>query len=342
MKIKKKNNNLNNNGYFDLMSYRRSHKSQGETAFINKFLLPKLKRYGKVETDEEKNVILKMGETSVCFSSHIDTMHNRLEQTHKQKLKIDENLNQLFSDGRQCLGADDGTGIYLMLCLLEAGIPGLYIFHRGEERGGIGSRHIASTAGRTGLFEGIQQAVAFDRAYTSHVITHQMGRRCASRIYARALAKELNKEMPATSMVSSPWAPNDGGSFTDTANYTSLIPECTNLSIGYYHQHSAREYQSLNHLNEMSEAITKINWEELPISRDPTVVESRFTGRPGNFSLHKQAQQVPIDFNEEIYIVEPIDPEYIRKNAESIAMWFEDNDLDTYDLASELMQYEHL
>ena len=39
------------------------------------------------------------------------------------------------------------------------------------------------------------------------------------------------------------WKTDTGGSFTDTANYTDIIPECTNLSCGYYNAHTQSEYQ---------------------------------------------------------------------------------------------------
>ena len=43
------------------------------------------------------------------------------------------------SDNNECLGGDDGTGVWLMTKLIEAGVPGRYIFHRAEEVGGRGS-----------------------------------------------------------------------------------------------------------------------------------------------------------------------------------------------------------
>jgi hypothetical protein len=42
-----------------------------------------------------------------------------------------------------CLGADDAAGVWLLCEMIRAGIPGLYVFHRNEERGGRGAEFFA-------------------------------------------------------------------------------------------------------------------------------------------------------------------------------------------------------
>ncbi|MHA1286854.1 MAG: hypothetical protein ACTSPB_05560, partial [Candidatus Thorarchaeota archaeon] len=59
------------------------------------------------------------------------------------------------------------------------------------------------------------------------------------------------------------WKTDTGGSFTDTANYTDIIPECTNLSCGYYNAHTQSEYQDYAFLEVFLEGLIATPWEEL-------------------------------------------------------------------------------
>ena len=94
--------------------------------------------YGRQKSagiEGEGNLIIEVGEGSeTLFSSHTDTVHRTgvmqnvfIETADKPKFE---------TDSGQCLGGDDGTGVWLMLELIKAGVPGLYIFHRAEEVGG--------------------------------------------------------------------------------------------------------------------------------------------------------------------------------------------------------------
>jgi hypothetical protein len=63
---------------------------------------------------------------------------------------------------------------------------------------------------------------------------------------------------------------DDTGSFTDSANYTHLIPECTNLSIGYENAHTETERLNLFHLIEMREQLIRFDISRVNIRREPT------------------------------------------------------------------------
>lgn len=65
--------------------------------------------------------------------------------------------------------------------------------------------------------------------------------------------------------------PSARGIFTDTANYTHLIPECTNVSVGYYHEHTKDEALDLDYLRELSEKVIEVDWEDLPTTREPVI-----------------------------------------------------------------------
>ena len=162
------------------------------------------------------------------------------------------------------LGADDKLGCYIMCRLIEAGVPGLYVFHIGEEVGGVGSSYLAKTY--PDKFHNIDRCIAFDRKGYSDIITHQSGGRCCSDAFANALAKQMNPHLPPMQHM----APSSGGSFTDSANYTHLIAECTNVAVGYFDQHTAREKFDLEWLERhLLPALIKVDWDNLPVQRDP-------------------------------------------------------------------------
>jgi hypothetical protein len=59
--------------------------------------------------------------------------------------------------------------------------------------------------------------------------------------------------------------------YTDTAEFTDDIPECTNISVGYYNEHGDRENLDIVHFAALAVACAKLDWEALPVDRDPTV-----------------------------------------------------------------------
>lgn len=181
--------------------------------------------------DEAQNYIVRIGDNSrVMFSSHTDTVHNN-EGTQRLLISGD----RITSVKESCLGADDTTGIWLMLEMIKAGVAGLYIFHASEEIGGVGSAYFANHYAY--LLQGIDYAIAFDRKGTDSIITHQSSGRCCSNAFASSMGLLLPKGYKADS----------GGTFTDTANYVHLVGECTNISVGYYDQHTSKESQSISH-----------------------------------------------------------------------------------------------
>ena len=189
------------------------------------------------------------------FSSHVDTVHMK---EGKQNLKLDQGILTQTS-GKGCLGADDTAGIWLMTEMIKAGTPGLYIIHHGEERGCIGSGALAQKTPE--VLHGIDIAIAFDRMGDADIITHQSWERTASDAFAKSLAAELGGS----------YKPCDEGMYTDTREYAHLVPECTNISVGYFKQHTNRETQDVTFLVALREALLQVNWDNLIVARDPAV-----------------------------------------------------------------------
>ncbi len=168
------------------------------------------------------------------------------------------------------LGADDKLGCYIMLRMIEAGIQGTYIFHVGEEVGTIGSTYILEKTSH--VLKDIDRAIAFDRMNYGDVIGSQGGT-CASGEFCKALADELNQYMPSLQH----FTPSVRGVFTDTATYMDDVPECTNLSVGYFNQHTENEHFDLLWLECMLlPALLKVDWQSLPTKRDPKAVKTSY------------------------------------------------------------------
>lgn len=251
---------------FDILQHQRFAGTAGEQAIIDKYL----KTIPGMEEDDYGNLILTIptrdGQpSSTLFSCHTDTVEKKTAVGTK-RLAISKAV-MLKTAGGGVLGADDGTGMWLMLNLIEAKVPGTYIFHREEECGGGGSSHIARYHPQ--WLGDHKRAIAFDRKGTSNVITHQGGRRCCSDAFAQALADQLNAQNQGFT-----FAQDDGGTFTDTANYVDLIPECTNLAVGYYGQHTQEECQDLSFCTRLANALIAVDWENLPTQRDPAEREA--------------------------------------------------------------------
>lgn len=190
------------------------------------------------------------------FVAHVDTVHHELGANKIRKTKT-----KWYADGAP-LGADDGAGCAMLMHLIHSGVPGYYIFTQGEECGGIGAKFLADNF--PGLLRQFDRAIAFDRRGIDSVITHQGYGRCCSDTFAQRLADELN----ATSEHMM-YLPDNTGVYTDTAEFIDIIPECTNISVGYNYEHSQKEELDIFHFKHLADAVVRIKWDELPTGRNP-------------------------------------------------------------------------
>jgi len=152
--------------------------------------------------------------------------------------------------------------VWLMRNMIKAGVPGLYIFHRQEEIGGIGSAFIARETPE--LLAGIDFAIAFDRKGYTDIITDQMGATASER-FAATLAVALH---PLE------YEP-EFGIFTDTQNYAELISECSNISVGYHAMHTPSEWQDIDFAMMLVNRLCSADFTQLAAARDPSVIEAQ-------------------------------------------------------------------
>lgn len=242
----------------DMLSYKRPHASTTEAEWIDEFIEPyKPTVFGPKSTPMA--YVITVGVSTTLFSAHTDTVH-RTEGD--QTIYYNEETQCLYKEDDEPLGADDGAGVWLLLGMIDAKVPGTYVFHRGEERGGIGSKWMSDH--QSEWLTQFERAIAFDRKATHSVITHQGYGMCCSDDFAQTLSDAFNA-LDDNFM----YAPDDSGVYTDTAEYVDLIAECTNVSCGYYDEHTSKERLFVPHLMALRDACIKLDWSALPVTRQP-------------------------------------------------------------------------
>lgn len=213
--------------------------------------------------DVHGNYFYQVGESRTIFASHLDTV----SKTHTKVNHVFEG-KMIKTDGTTTLGADDKAGVTTMLWMIKHNVPGLYYFFIGEEVGCIGSGNAARSV--SDFKDKYDRIISFDRRDVGSVITHQSWSRCCSDSFGDALASELNKSGLS-------YKKDDGGVYTDSAEFVDIIPECTNISVGYYKEHTTNESQDIDHLEKLAEACLRVDWENLPTERDPKFTEYKTT-----------------------------------------------------------------
>lgn len=247
-----------------MLRYKRPHGSRTELEFTARFIatLP------GAQADEFGNYHVRIGvHPKTLFSAHIDTMHR---DSGYQNFLFDEDLGIIScaTKTQGCLGTDNASGMLALMELIEYEVPGHYIFHRGEERGRLGSKWLAKEI--PSFFEQFHRAIAFDRKADCSIITKQCGRTCCSLLFYDDLSQAFADASSPDDRLD--LADDPTGSYTDTASYMDLIPECTNISIGYNNEHTSSEFQDTDYLVKLLEAIPLIVWDSLPTARDPKYV----------------------------------------------------------------------
>lgn len=264
--------------FIQLTRYTYPHGSEEE---LVKFLPQNL------EKDEAGNYFLKIGESETMFCCHLDTVGFQKEKVQHEFFKNEkghlfvgtsgETVTRTYTNASgetfvrdivdsTILGADDKSGVVLLMHLIENNIPGLYYFFLGEEVGAVGSKAIVRL--NSEKFKDIKRCVAFDRRAYGSIISRQMGRTCCSDEFVKALSEEFSKNGMT-------YVDDKGGIFTDSATFMEIIPECTNLSVGYFNEHTDEECQNLTYLIKLSKSIMGIDWESLPTVREPNPYKTK-------------------------------------------------------------------
>lgn len=231
----------------------------------------------------------------IMFSSHLDTAASG----PPTPVSIHFDGSIAFTDGKTILGADDKIGAAIMVGMIEAGIPGSYVFHVGEERGMIGSTEAAkSMEDKDALAH--DACIAFDRYGYDSIITHQCGSRTCSDAFGRSLMAELNDKHIKLDL-------DPTGSFTDSYAYEGVIGECTNVSVGYDNHHTTKEWVNLQWAYRLMNRLCEVDWaRRIEIKREPGEYDPRDWYRYGTvrtysrWNVNRQIGDVIDDLEDEV------------------------------------------
>lgn len=221
----------------------------------------------KLEMDYLGNYFIKVGDSSVIFSSHLDTADC-----------VQKNLNHVITDniistdGTSVLGADDKAGVTIMLSMIANNVSGLYYFFVGEEVGRYGSSNAVKFFPE--VFKSYTKMVSFDRRGCGSIITYQYGYRTCSDIFATSLMEQLNNNGIESFL-------DVDGLASDSYSFMDIIPECTNISVGYFSEHTTMECQDIDYLHKLVNVVLGIDWESLPVNRDINDVETEWDFEKG-------------------------------------------------------------
>ncbi len=240
----------------EILTWCRGAGTSSESEFVREYICS----IDGIKADGYGNYHLTIGkDPTILWSCHTDTVTRKVgRQNVKWAGKGCLVLNN--PQQNQCLGADDGAGLWIMLELIKAKKEGHYVFHRDEEIGGQGSSWLTKAENFAKYIPAsIKATIAMDRCGTEDVITHQMYQRTASDEFADSLAAQLPVGMRK----------DDSGVFTDTANYVDIVGECTNLAVGYERNHGPSEWLDTNHVRRLRDSLVMLDISKLEFKRNP-------------------------------------------------------------------------
>lgn len=268
----------------EMHGYCRPMGSATETDFIDRYIatLP------GAEEDMHGNWHVTVSDDPILWSCHTDTVHAAEGMQQVAYSRKTGMLTLAKNSKSSCLGADDTAGVFLCREMILAKVPGHYVFHYGEERGGIGSRALANSG--VSFLSMFKFAIALDRQGHGDIITHQGMGRTASDAFANSLAAQLGGYYEAS--------PN--GIYTDTEEYCDIIPECSNVSIGYTRAHSRMEALDTKHVLRLLAALKKIDVSQLVCERDP--LDARYTDYGSAWDTESSGWQYMYDPDADKYV----------------------------------------
>lgn len=304
----------------EMLSYMRPAGSEHQKRFCNRYLWPV---FGK--PDAFGNYVKIVGNSDIAFMAHHDTVHSQSGRSRvildKQGIYRVTNVN--------CLGADCTTGVYIILKMIEAGVPGIYVIHDKEEIGCVGSRALVRSDPK--WLDDVKFAISFDRKGYNSVITHQLGQRTCSDEFAKSFADAVDL----------PFVADDTGVYTDSNEYADVVPECTNISVGYFAQHTKFETQDGVFLNLLVNKLINADWSKLVCVRDPSIVEQdnwwqtyQDSYRQSNKSIGRELTDI-VETNKVRALCD-----IIKENPLAIANMLHDLGYNAYDLLDEVQDYQ--
>ncbi len=184
-----------------------------------------------------------VGNSNICLVAHCDTV----ERAKNVKLNIVQTDDTYHCNGKSALGADDRAGVYAIANIYNKIINKPHIILTFEEEiGGRGIKQFIQDHDQMPF--NVDFFIELDRRGNNDYID-----------YSGRLPKEI-----AIWVESFGWEYNFG-TYSDVADLTRAydIPHM-NLSIGYYNQHTNREYVVISEVETIIERVIKMLESSMP------------------------------------------------------------------------------
>lgn len=214
-----------------------------------------IEQFTSLNYDSFGNGYVKIGHSDTVFMSHLD---NCCEKSQTVNHIFDYDF--IRTDNTTILGADDKAGVTIMLYMISHQIPGLYCFFKSEEIGCLGSK--AFKMEKYQMLANYKKCISFDRKGYSDIVICQNNINTASIEFANQLIEELSKNSSLDYRIC------EHGGITDSFNFKYIVPECINISVGYFNQHTFRESLNISFLNQLANQCLKIDWQKLTSFRE--------------------------------------------------------------------------
>lgn len=187
-------------------------------------------RYVNTALEDRYIILKKDNKTKPMLCVHLDTIN-----THSRCTDENFNINDIVDFGEglmlkptsklSCLGADDKAGVYIIFKHFEQLIKNFHIgLFCDEEIGGIGSKELTKLTD-------VSCFIGLDREGNREVATYG---------YDNSKLITLFTDLGYEEQL---------GSFTDASVLAGIFNKpCVNLSVGYYNQHTSKEYLLFDNL----------------------------------------------------------------------------------------------
>lgn len=201
----------------------------------------------KLGKDGFGNLYIKIGESKILFTAHLDTFSNDVE-------KVNHVIEGKFlkTDGKTILGGDNKVGCAILINMIRNNIPGNYFFYCGEEVGRLGSEYHNSNISKDDYL----LAVAFDRKDIGSVCDYQRGIKLANDGLVDFLISELNK-------TGYEFFKDHFGLSCDTFSFNENVNNCINISTGVYDEHKTIEKVDLDYYKALQNRVLGIDWKRV-------------------------------------------------------------------------------
>lgn len=196
---------------------------------------------------------------------YIKSKKSRLEKRGVEREVVRDGDKMFAVDAN--IGGDDKCGVAVALAVASLTKTPLKISFSSGEECGKGSR-----CSDPAFFEGVDFCFTPDRKNDNDLITSYSGQPMQSPEFTKWLAKIGKKFKKKVNVM-------NGTSYADCLAISKFVPECVNLSSGYYNPHQKKEYILLDELfttfQWVLDAYTRLENGEFEAVRDPKLTKTQ-------------------------------------------------------------------